>query len=127
MKHLFVSYKIAKQLKEKGFNEDCLAWYTRVAENKYQLILENVIAENILPQWNNSAVAPLYQQVIDWFREKHKIGITVDFSGIDDNYRGEIKHIGSYYFHDHNNVNCDGSENYYEAFQKVIEKALTLI
>lgn len=80
MKHLFVSYEIAKELKEKGFDEECLYYYYGGNE------LFSFI-ENDKPLWmnhNNSTFntccsAPLYQQVIDWLREKHNMNVYVDY------------------------------------------------
>lgn len=72
MKEQFVTYEIAKLLKEKGFNEYCLAYY-EIGKNTIQYVRET---EN---PWKNSNidnwmfVAPLWQQVIYWLEEKHKI------------------------------------------------------
>ena len=44
MKHLFVPYEIAKQLKEKGFNEPCLAYYQHIRES------DNNISFLIIPR-----------------------------------------------------------------------------
>jgi len=103
MKHLFVPYQLAKLAKEKGFcvytsknnhpiappeNEHCLGWYEIRSEeaDKYDI-----------PNWkerdgkfhysgtpiNNAnlgsgVVAPLYQQLADWFREKHGLFLCVE-------------------------------------------------
>lgn len=76
LKHLFVPYELALKLKEKGFNEPCLSYYfddtlkhpseltTTESQDKCQYITTKGI------------LAPLYQQVIDWFLDKHKIYIT---------------------------------------------------
>lgn len=58
MRHLFVPYEIALQLKEKGFNEDCFGCYYKDKTFAYH------------PDSDVYVDAPLYQQVIDWFREK---------------------------------------------------------
>lgn len=50
MKRLFVPKNIALIAKEKGFDEECLGNYE----------------------------APLYQQLIDWFRNKHGIVIWIE-------------------------------------------------
>lgn len=77
MKRLFVPYKLASQLKEKGFNEKCFTWYLnkKLEEDSTKFFFfthsyrshegsKNVPAEKFVS-------APLYQQVIDWFRKRH--------------------------------------------------------
>jgi len=63
----FIPYEQALELKELGFDEECLAIYnineeleTGYYQNKY------VIA------------APLYQQAFRWFREKHNLLYTIE-------------------------------------------------
>ena len=93
MKNLFVPYAIAKQLKEKGFNEPCLGTYLTeksVREGKlypaekdvdvtpeydedgYEnfVVIKNSDCKDV-PQYMS---APTYQQVIDFFAE-NKIDI----------------------------------------------------
>ena len=72
MKHLFVNYDLATKLKQKGFNEKCFAWYNCGDTIEYfgdDRILDSYAGEEDRP------FAPLYQQIIDWFEEKHKIFI----------------------------------------------------
>lgn len=103
MKNLFAPYEIALQLKEKGFDESCFAYYLQEAINlnkkgnktNFVLLSELLRGElsgvgtckNSLFQWlkdndrttgqlymlSNSITTPLYQQVIDWFWDNHKI------------------------------------------------------
>ena len=72
MKHLFVPYELAVKLKEKGFDENCFGFYT---EN-LKLCSANLNNINRADKFYISA--PLYQQVIDWFREKHKIWLDIE-------------------------------------------------
>jgi hypothetical protein len=75
MKHLFVPYELALLAKEKGFDEPCFAKFTIngefvmsrecVGDNPYK-------TSNIYPA---QTIAPLYQQLVDWFRDKHTIDI----------------------------------------------------
>ena len=75
MKNQFASYEIASKLKELDFDEECIAWYYLPAnatnKNDYILALDSETPENQIVYIK----APLWQQVIDWFREKHKIDI----------------------------------------------------
>lgn len=106
MKHLFIPYEIAFSLKDKGFNEPCLAIY---APEDVEELPRNYVKRDLLmvPQgnhlWGESwpskgfstskrepgyfIAAPLYQQVIDWFRNTHGINVLI---------HKEIR--GKYYF-----------------------------
>lgn len=68
MKHLFVSYELAVLAKEKGFEQECLAHY-----NKQEELILSGHTQYALDKYNLGIQAPIYQQLIDWFREKHKI------------------------------------------------------
>lgn len=61
MKHLFIPYELAVIAKEKGFDESCLAYY-----NDNGKLIKKWIA--ICP--SNYSCAPLYQQIVDWFRKE---------------------------------------------------------
>jgi hypothetical protein len=78
MKDQFVTFEIAKELKELGFDEPCLA---RFNKSKFQM--------NRLRDWykhNSGEIdkiylsAPLWQQVINWFREKYKLIIVIEWN-----------------------------------------------
>ena len=80
MKDLFVSYEIAKQLKEKGFNEPCLAWYEfnypQYLHYPYKSFQSHSVSyDKIYNEYTEKISASLYQQVVDWLFEKHKIAI----------------------------------------------------
>lgn len=81
MKHLFVPYEIAVKAKKYGFNEECIAAYQKtpkhLVKNEGEICLRthgNPFGNNIGGIFNNSlkesTAAPIYQQLIDWFREK---------------------------------------------------------
>lgn len=86
MKNLFVSYEIAVLLKEKDFNEPCICQYL-IQDSTFEMSSPKVI--NLVPLVNSRAItvgilpkqvefnicAPIYQQVLDWFREKHDLHI----------------------------------------------------
>lgn len=70
---LFVSYEIALALKEKRYNEMCFGMYMR------EILKERCYCQNSEFQEEHQKVfiaAPLYQQVVDWFREKHNLEIS---------------------------------------------------
>ena len=81
MKEQFITYEIALKLKELGFDEGCLAYYgdNILIFDKHEY-LECDIKANYVLGWKNQVItlAPLWQQVIDWFREKYNIHITIN-------------------------------------------------
>jgi hypothetical protein len=88
MKHLFVPYEIAKQLKEKGFDEPCLAIYRDRLNDFGVTLISNGIkiaqSSNTLYYDSNEemiCLAPLYQQVIDWLRLEKKILVAERWEG----------------------------------------------
>jgi hypothetical protein len=73
MKNEFVIYEQALALKELGFDEPCLAFYSP-KEELYPVFQEPSKG----PYFNNGSFietlrVPLYQQAFRWFREKHNL------------------------------------------------------
>lgn len=82
MNDLFVPYNIALALKEIGFDESCFGYWEK--KNKLvrtEKIRNKKISAKIKPRSEMYTVfkctAPVYDQVIDWFVEKHNIDISV--------------------------------------------------
>lgn len=68
----YVSFEIAKLLKEKGFDESCRAVYE-----------EEVLRINTLCDYHNSELssyicAPTHQMAMKWLRELHNIFIVIE-------------------------------------------------
>ena len=79
MKNQFCSYEIAKQLKELGFDEECLASYHNtkiIGYEKESWLVLNGDSDQFLES-TFICKAPLWQQVIDWFKEKYNIHIEI--------------------------------------------------
>jgi len=79
MKEQFATYEIALRLKELGFDKSCLAIFSEnnsfkisMFGQRFYTIIETSddFAEDIEI---NDVLAPLWQQVIDWLREKRVI------------------------------------------------------
>lgn len=74
MKGEFIPYEQALDLKELGFNEECIACYT---ENAYGSTKEQKIQFFNNPIGVNDdyvfVSAPLYQQAFRWFRENYNM------------------------------------------------------
>ena len=91
MEEQFVTYEIALKLKELGFNKPCLASYYTDDERNYakdgtydcrQKISSSIDFDPFKEEFDNFYInsnetyyvsAPLWQQVIDWFREKYNL------------------------------------------------------
>ncbi len=134
MKNLFVPYEIAKQLKEKGFNEKCLGWWFKYYDTANLHLVENdegednnlkldlsssqaINARQLEQEYESSCSAPLYQQVIDWFREKHNILIHWEKDEINNKRFVFYPHNGSF----------EPVFDFYNGLDKSIEEALKLI
>lgn len=71
MEKQFVTYEIAMKLKEKGFNEHCLGYYSNDKELRS---LSNPTSDfSTITSSEDCLASPLYQQVIDWFYDNHEI------------------------------------------------------
>ena len=133
MKEQFVTYEIALKLKELGFDEFCFAHYfngdliTKTAILKSST-MQYYQQNNINPSnqyKDKKCTAPLWQQVIDWFREVKNINVEVWYDNTqDDGFpwlyeiyidNKEHQHDGSYY------------DSFYEAREQAILKAIELI
>ena len=139
MKEQFVTYEIALNLKEKGFDEECLGFYR---DDNQKLLINNTFAERAyLEDRIPLTQAPLWQQVIDWLRKKHhwRVFESTPISGLssksfNEDFRFELVKISGNGGHA-NSVHGNGGlgsryqtySSYDEARQAVIEKALTLI
>lgn len=70
----FVSYKIAVKLKEKGFNDECHAYYEPL---KHCLNFSRVFGTNSLAENYNCVSAPTISQVLKWLRNNKKTMISI--------------------------------------------------
>ena len=86
IKDQFVTYEIALGLKELGFDEECFAIFFRTILNNGRTVnyisddWESPFYKNRTNSESNSVdivSAPLWQQVIDWFREEKLIDILI--------------------------------------------------
>ena len=89
MEKQFVTYEIALKLKELGFDEKCFGfWYVSQINNSCielrhgMCIFKSTSIE--LSKYPKNVLAPLWQQVIDWFREKQNICINIEPITFDD-------------------------------------------
>jgi hypothetical protein len=69
MKHLFAIEDISNQLREIGFNENCIGLYD--STNNICTTGGTAVFKPEHPYYQHTAI--LYQQIFDWFREKHNL------------------------------------------------------
>lgn len=126
MKDLFMHYKLALLAKEKGFDESCFGEYRQWDGCSpwlqiYQDINDIPFTDDL--PYTTECKAPLYQQIIDWFREKHNWCITIKL-GTNDVWLWSIIEIGG------KNQQVHVKEIkyfYYDAYNEAIEEAFKLI
>lgn len=90
MEKEFCSYPISLKLKELGFDEKCFAIYDAYQDNRLVYLSEDGRNPSGTIKTNESmdfsCLAPLYQQVIDWFREMCCIFIEIEVGDFFDTY-----------------------------------------
>lgn len=120
----FVSFELAKKLKEKGFNNPCFGWYytSEVCGFDYKTLIvfnhsdyRGSNYKDMLVSHNDDKHidAPTIHQVLKWLREENEIHITIDVD-VNDNF--------SFYSTVHRKCEecwellhyCDGQYNSYE-------------
>lgn len=104
MENLFVTFEIAKNLQELGFDEPCLAYFIRKELHIYSHIVEfdgvnapkldvknSKLTENHKAIYGIDVTAPLWQQATDWFRETYRINIESNYLPNIQKYRSTYK------------------------------------
>lgn len=86
----FVSFEIAKSLKEKGFKEKCVAYYwISINEHTPSFVVEDnmpdegiciidLLSEHNKAEWSPFIDAPTISQVLKWLREVKKIFVAIN-------------------------------------------------
>jgi hypothetical protein len=82
MNQEFVPYEIVKELKEMGFDEDCIAFYFYV-KTPMLTLCEPELFEKLKKGNLVLLKAPLWQQAFKWFRNKHNLLGVVDYDETD--------------------------------------------
>ena len=125
MKKEFIPYQQALELKELGFNEDCLGWYQ---DNTLRLDInsnQSIKFHEHLGRFKGCLLAPLYQQCWRWFREKYGlIGWVCPFN----NGKNESNNFLSYGFAIKNIfIGKTNFENYEEAELDCLKKLIEIV
>lgn len=122
MEKLFVSKEIAQKVKEKGFNELCLAYY-----DGEKLLFSTDNNQNSIissSKKSNKVSAPLYQQVIDWIRTNY--GWNLYVGGYESlRYYPDVDGMKTKRYEiDLHNLR---SEDYYESLTKALNEVIRVI
>lgn len=120
----FVNFKLAKKLKEKGFREQCLAYYTKDSCFYYNTSYDSDV-ENAFKSFNSRPNhicgkridAPTISQVLKWLRDEKKLHI--EFVGNACGYLYIVSDIPSEggtdrYCSDYSGPNAGGTWDKYE-------------
>jgi len=119
MKNEFVKYEQALALKELGFDEQCFSFYNIEGElyesEGYYRRGYNVHEDEV--------IAPLYQQVFSFFREKYKLYPEIGLHDREDEetWRFTISILGYYELAYNQNV---GKEPYHKTYEEAEQACL---
>ena len=120
----FVPYEIALKFKELGFDEECIGYFDIQSKELWL----NDLGGNAVNLSEILLRAPLYQQVIDFFREEYRIIIHISIGKQAEN---SLNLSYTYMLYDEDGLELidlpDWSKSYNDAREEAILKALILI
>lgn len=121
MKNLFIPYELSVLAKQKGFNEPCFSFYY---DNNFEFWKEQDVLKSIeFPFDTVSCNAPLYQQIVDWFREKHNHVIMIK----KDWHKGKLMGWECVIEQKDGFIDCGTFKTHNAALNKAIEETFKLI
>ena len=87
----YVSYEVARLLKEKGYDRECMAYYQNDEFRPYSLTRSglSMYNKNAAPDYMNQYSAPTKAEAIDWLESKG-IVIEVQYRRLTGKYFSEI-------------------------------------
>lgn len=126
MKHLFLNKELSLIAKEKGFDESCFGYFSPDFKLFSDISCDPSCNSDLVNSNFQEIAAPLYQQIIDWFREEHSIIIQPTYKGDNDNgiavFYADI--ISNFKEED---LSDEKSYFYYPALDEAITEAFELI
>ena len=131
----FCNYEIALKLKELGFDEKCIFAFDNCQMRCSDLRTNEQKFSGVNYNSSSYVSQPLWQQVIDWFREKHKYSVSIHVDE-DNSTPSNIKYwycIDSFFEVPNNKIVREGIEevdnfsSFEEAREQAILKAIKLI
>lgn len=125
IKEDFVSSKLAKLLRKKGFDEPCIRYYDELGLLTTLYYGTERVANCELKE--KECAAPTLQMVMKWFRQVHHLYLEIVTDTPENGQKGYVIFRGGIY--DNNCYNLDGETNnfntYEECCEYLIEYALT--
>lgn len=90
----FVTFEIAKKLKEKGFRKPCILYYN--SDKVRTWFNEPDIAKNFMPitLGNDDVLAPTISQVLKWLRNEKDIDLVISPVFFYDGVLGKMREYG---------------------------------
>ena len=73
----YVSFETSKLLKEKGFDENCRAYYKVFPESRIAAIYHSSENRGVSEDDPNEILCPTLQMAMKWLREVHKLHIAI--------------------------------------------------
>lgn len=146
MKEQFVTYEIALALKELGFDEPCLTTFDEDGrlQSIYNIDESSTYDEEFMDDtpdklycskrsvYSDYAIAPLWQQVEDWLREKHSLFIEIELTDntCEKHYQYCVVDSKNREYHDEDMID-QATRRYnfkdkYEAYSKAREAAVLM-
>lgn len=89
IKERYCSYEVARLLKEKGFDWECIGYYVDGEPND---IKHSFLGETNSDWKSRCCSAPTHQMACDWLREMYNIHIEINFYRYSGAYRYIIKY-----------------------------------
>ena len=119
----FIPYEQALELKELGFDEECLAYYDHDKELKsFENELPMVILQPLIGLFNPRISAPLYQQAFRWFREKYEMFVSIESSyhveGDPERYYEHTRTVLCFRGHFKSLTNQISSTSFYDTYEE---------
>jgi hypothetical protein len=119
MEHLFLNKELSLLAKSKGFDEPCLAYFG-IGELEFDFANKNS-SPNF--KRRDFTTAPLFQQIVDWFRLLHNIEVHSPVKQIEENEYGVA--LGWCGVEEWHSQHYD--QDYYKAWAKAITEAFNII
>jgi hypothetical protein len=84
IKEDYVSFEVAKLLKEKGFDEPCRSLYEE------KILCVNTVCDYFNSELSSYVCAPTHQMAMKWLREVHNIFIQIELYNKNGDYCFEV-------------------------------------
>ena len=111
----YVSFEIAKLLKEKGFDEQCAKFAYKIGNRiKYAIDKDCPCNSDLKYIYREARSLPTLQMAMKWLREIHKIDVWVECHSSNRRYKGYI----------HSEQRGDEALFYENSYEKACEAAI---